>query len=291
MQRKLVQIYKIGLNLIVGSGITKLCPVGILRIFDDFLMFHLKSNTVEIQGHKMFLDEKDSLKLSIFGVYDPFETELVKKEIKNGDIVLDIGANIGYYTLIYAKLVGENGKVFAFEPDPDNFAILKKNVETNGYKNVILNQKAVSDVGGKLRLYLKHSSAAHSIFDPHDSNKFIEIDSIRLDDYFKNYEENINFIKMDVEGAEGKVIQGMRSILGKNKDIKVVMEFWPLGINRSGIEPEKHLELISQLGFNIYHINEEEKKAEPVTINKLLEMYTPEKGNATEILCVKRGCS
>ena len=120
----------------------------------------------------MFLDSVDSLRLSFNGVYEPCETEFVMNEIKKGDVVLDIGANIGYYTLIFARLVGEEGKVFAFEPDPENFALLKKNVEINGYHNVVLVQKAISNKTGKIRLFkFDDFKAGHRIHDSHDSRK------------------------------------------------------------------------------------------------------------------------
>ena len=102
----------------------------------------------------MFLDSNDSLRLSINGTYSEYETDVMKKIVKKGDVDLDLGANIGYYTLIFAKIVGKNGKVFAFEPDLTNFTLLKKNVEINGYKNVVLINKAVSDKTGKLKLFL-----------------------------------------------------------------------------------------------------------------------------------------
>jgi len=68
----------------------------------------------------MFLEE-DALNLSVNGVYEKFLTEVVKKEIKEGGVVLDIGSHIGYFTLIFARLVGKTGKVFAFEPAPSSF--------------------------------------------------------------------------------------------------------------------------------------------------------------------------
>jgi len=201
MRKMLLAMYKKGIKILSGHGIENFYSV---KVAHNFVISHLKSTFAEVDGHKMFLDSKDSLNLSINGVYEPFETELVKKEIKKGDVVLDIGANIGYYTLIYAKLVGEEGKVFAFEPDPDNFALLKKNVEINGYRNVILAQKAVSNKTGKIRLYLSEvNKGDHRIYDSHDGRKSIEIETIRLDDYFKNYNVRIDFIKMDVQGAEG----------------------------------------------------------------------------------------
>jgi len=90
---------------------------------------------VNVLGHKMYLDDLDTLHLAINGIWEPLETNLIKNKIKEGDIVLNIGANIGYYTLLIARLVGSNGKVFAFEPDLNNFKILKKNIEINNYKN------------------------------------------------------------------------------------------------------------------------------------------------------------
>lgn len=140
MRKILLSVYKEGVKILSGHRIRNFYPV---KVINSFIISHLKSNFAEVQGHKMFLDSKDSLRLSIHGIYEPLETELAKKEVKKGNVVLDIGANIGYYTLIFAKLVGEDGKVFAFEPDPTNFALLKKNVEMNGYKNVMFVQKAV----------------------------------------------------------------------------------------------------------------------------------------------------
>jgi FkbM family methyltransferase len=267
-------------------GIGRFYPI---RIANNFMIPHLKSNFAVVQGHKMFLDSKDSLCLSIYGVYEPFETELVKKEIKKGDVVLDIGANIGYYTLIFAKLVGGEGKVFAFEPDPTNFTLLKKNVEINGYKNVIMVQKALSNKTGKIKLYLSEDNKGdHRIYDSGDNRQSIEIESIRLDDCFKNYNGGIDFIKMDIQGAEGGALQGMSNLLNKNKNVKIVTEFWPIGLKGFGIEPEDYLKLLLKHGFKLYHTNEEKKEIEEVTnIFKLLEIYTPEKGNYTNLLCTR----
>ena len=208
----------------------------------------------EVLGHKMFLREGYDLGLPIWGIFEPVETELVKKVIKRGNVVLDIGANIGYYTLIAAKVVGETGKVFAFEPYPTTFSILEKNVKVNGYNNVILVQKAISNKTGKLKLHL-WDSASHSICDSHGSHQSIIIEGIRLDDYFENYDGNIDFIKMDIEGAENWAIQGMPSLLAKNKNVKIMTEFNPPKLTRAGVEPEEYLGLLTERGFKLYYIN------------------------------------
>lgn len=284
MRKILLAMYKKGCNILSGYGFGRFYPV---IVADEFLVSHLKPNFVEVQGHKMFLDSKDSLRLSISEFHEPFETELVKKEIKSGYVVLNIGANIGYYTLIFAKLVGKEGKVFAFEPDPDNFALLKKNVEINGYLNVTLVQKAISNKTGKIRLYLsERSKGDHRICNLHDGRKSIEIEAIQLDDYFKNYNGRIDFIKMDIQGAEGAAIQGMPLLLQKIKRTKMITEFWPSGLKKFGTEPEEFLKLLLKHDFKIYHLNDRKKRIEPTDISKLLETYTPKKKNFRNLLCI-----
>lgn len=242
----------------------------------------------QVQGHEMFLDAKDSLRLSINGIFEPFETQLVNTQIRKGDIVLDIGANIGYYTLIFARLVGEQGKVFAFEPDPTNFSLLQKNVEINGYKNVELVQEAVSNKTGKLRLYLSEDNKGdHRIYDSHDDRESIEIEATRLDDYFRNYDGVVDFIKMDIQGAEAGAVQGMCDLLTKQKDVRLVTEFWPIGLKRSGVEPDEYLKLLLELGFRLYEVSEAEKRIKPVNIPELLQIYTPERENFTNLFCLR----
>lgn len=281
-----LKIYKTIRAVFGGYGIAKL---PLIKVAHKFALKNLKSNSAFVQGHKMFLDPRDSLNLSIDGIYEEYETELVKKEIKRGDVILDLGANIGYYTLIFAKLVGESGKVFAFEPDPDNFALLKKNVENNGYQNVVLINKAISDKTGKLKLYInkEDNKGDHRIHDWHDGRESIEIESIKLDDYFKNYNGKIDFIKMDIQGAEFEAVQGMFHLLNNNQNVKILSEFWPVGLKRSGVEPLLYLELLLQKGFKIYELNKSLKKLIPVDTNNILKTYTIEKGNYTNLLCEK----
>ncbi len=256
----------------------------IIYVTHNFIISHIKF--AEVEGHKMFLDSHHR-GISIHGTYDPFETEVLKNQIKKGDVVLDLGANIGFFTLIFAKLVGEEGKVFAFEPDPDNFSLLKKNIEINGYQNVILVHKAVSNETGKTRLYLSSEASDHRIYDSYDGRKSIEIETTRLDDYFNKYNGRIDFIKMDVQGAEWAVIKGASSLLQKTKNLKITTEFWPIGLKRFGVEPQEYLKLLLKHCFQLYNINEKARKIEPVNITKLLETYTIEKENFTNLLLLR----
>lgn len=283
MRKILFSMYKKIFNLLRGHKLKLFYPV---RIVNNFIFSLLKPDFTNVQGHKMFLDSKDSLELSVKEVYESLQTELAKKEIKKGDVVLDIGANIGYFTLIFAKLVGENGKVFAFEPDPGNFSLLEKNVKINNYQNVTLIQKAVSNKTGKAKLYIWKNTLGPKIYDSPDSHQYIEIESIRLDDYFKNYNGKIDFIKMDIEGAEGGATQGMTSLLQQNKNIKIISEFWPAGLEEFGVGPEEYLKLLIGQGFKLYNLNQQKKKIEQVNITELLEIC-PKKEKATNLFLTK----
>ncbi|MFN4133512.1 MAG: FkbM family methyltransferase, partial [Candidatus Hadarchaeales archaeon] len=224
--------------------------------------------------------------LSINRVYEPITTKVVKREIKKGDVVLDIGAHIGYYTLIFAKNVGNSGKVYAFEPEPHNFQLLLKNVEYNGYTNVVALQKAVSNKTGKIRLYLSDDySVDHSIFSSSGRGKFIEVDSISLDDYFKN--QKVDFIKMDIQGGEGLAFEGMKSLLNRNRTIKILFEFWPAALQESGTDHAQLLKWLLKRGFKfMYEINEKKKKITQIKLDKFLKMYPLE--SASNILCMRK---
>jgi len=256
------------------------------------LFCYLKPKFIEVEGCKIYLNLQDqtiSDRLVINNAYEQFETQIIKKEVKEGDVVLDIGANIGYYTVILSKLVGEKGKIIAFEPDPENFVLLKKNVKINNCENVTLVQKAVSDETRKLKLYLSEDNKGdHRIYDAGEGRKYIEIEAISLDDYFKNYSRKIGLIKMDIQGAEPVAIQGMTLLLEKNKDVKIITEFEPFLLKKFGVEPKEYLKLLMRHDFRLHFLNEQKRKIELVDIDKLLEIYTPEKENYTNLLCVRQ---
>ena len=102
-------------------------------------------------GIKMYLDPTDKVitpTMLVLGNWEPSETSWFLRVVKPGDTFVDVGANAGYYTIIGSRLVGEKGKVYAFEPEPAMFALLEKNVRLNGLTNVVLERKALSNKQG-----------------------------------------------------------------------------------------------------------------------------------------------
>ncbi len=294
ISRLLLPLYKTVARRLVGSGISRF---RVVRSLESFILDTVNDDNFEVFGHKMLLHRNNMPDVILYGVHDPTETQLVRKEIKRGDVVLDVGAHVGYYTLIFAECVGDTGKVFAFEPDPTNFALLKKNIEANGVKNVVLVQKAVSDTTGITKLHLcEQRHMGHRIYEWHSSDTSIEVETITLDDYFKDYDRKINFIKMDIEGAESKAVQGMRSLLQRNKKLKIILEFNPPIMAESGLQPEELPKTLREYGFKLYDVNEGKKKVEEVDAAKVSVMVTrmikifdagQEVGTYTNLLCIR----
>jgi|TARA_B110000495_G_scaffold185098_1_gene182621 FkbM family methyltransferase len=267
-----------------GYGIGKTKPG---RLILKIITYMFRSNFVEVQGHKMFLHPGGE-DYSLYGVYGELDTKIVKREIKKGDIVVDIGASIGYFTLIFARAVGNEGKVFAFEPRPERFELLKKNIEINGYHNVTLENMAVMNHTGELDFYYSKNEKTGFKFtvskeqSANVSEKGIA-KTIKLDDYFdkKNLSNKIDFIKSDVDGPEFSVLQSADSIL-KNKSLKIFFEWDPEYTKIAGNEPEEVLNLLYKNNFKIYLPDHKNQKYTEISKNQLLGI-----SSEVNILCKK----
>ncbi len=133
MRHPFLKLLKETASALSGHGLGRVKPI---RWAYNHLYQWLKPRWVWVQGHKLFLDKLDTLELATREIYEPLETQLLLKRLKPGQTFVDIGANIGYYTLLAARQVGPAGRVYAFEPDEENFKLLQKNTEINGYSNV-----------------------------------------------------------------------------------------------------------------------------------------------------------
>ncbi len=136
------------------------------------------------------------------------------------------------------------------------FDLLGRNVEANGYENVITVRKAVSDKTGKAKLYCGWGNQGdHRTYDTHDGRKTIDIEAVTLDEFFKEYIGGIDIIKMDIQGTELSAFQGMKNILEKNPKLKIITEFWPIAVRESGKAPAEVLNAYVEAGFRLYLID------------------------------------
>jgi len=287
MSKLLYFLYRAKKSLLPNLKIRQFAVVEKMR---DSLVQSIKQQPVEILGQKMLLDQGDALDLALNRIYEPAETELLQKLIQPGYTIVDVGANIGYYSLIFAKATGPAGKVFSFEPDPGNFSLLNQNLAMNGHVNVATVNKAVTAESGSINLFISDECPAdHRIYDSGDGRKSLSIPSVSLDDYFASLDVKIDLIKMDIQGSEYFAVQGMRKVLASNPNIKLLSEFWPFGLKRSGIEPIDYLKLLQDVGLKLSYFDEADRTIRPVVIEELVQRYPVAVPIYCNLLCEPAG--
>jgi FkbM family methyltransferase len=255
-----------------------------LRRLNRFIVSRLARHVVVVDGHTLYLDPVDSLGIGANGFYEPLETEVVMSMVKPGDTVIDVGANIGYFTLLLARLVGEKGRVIAIEPDPENFALLQKNVAANGYRNVILMRNAVSNAPGTARLYRSLRSGGQHSLAPATADSWVDVETVRLDDVARGA---VAFIKIDVEGAEVAALGGMRGIIERSPGLAIMTEYNPLALREFGEEPCEYLALLVEAGFSLRNIDRHAGGVVPTDPAAIAAEYSPESRRYTNLLCVR----
>jgi FkbM family methyltransferase len=210
-----------------------------VKIFGKYIFYYLDSD--KYIGQRVALEK-----------YEPYETKLILRQTKKGDVVIDVGANIGYYTVLLADKIGESGKVYAFEPDKTNFEILKKNVEVNNLKNVILVNAAVGSKAGKLKLHKsKENLGDHKLYG--DDKETEEVKIIKLNDFLKD--KKIDLMKIDTQGWEPEVIDGAKKIISKNKPI-MFLEYSPASYQIAKLDGQKMIKSLRKIYKNIWWIDE-----------------------------------
>lgn len=143
--------------------------------------------------------------LRIFGgTYEPEQTRLFEQQLRPGATLLDVGAHVGYYTLLAARLVGSGGSVYAFEPNPRNCAFLRRHVAANGCDHVRVEEAAAANVNGVAGFDFGTGSGTGHLA----AGGAVEVRTVRLDDFCRDHDIAPDAIKIDVEGAELDVLHG-----------------------------------------------------------------------------------
>jgi FkbM family methyltransferase len=187
-------------------------------------VFRQRFTIVDVNDCKMYVDLNDpgiSRTLMTFGTREKEHIYILKKYLRPGDVVLDIGANIGYYVLIEAKIIGPQGRIYAIEPSPSNVEILKKNINLNGIEEIVeINQMGISNKASVGKFYISHMSNLGSFFPTRyygdsileEKSPTIDVKTVSILDFVSDKKE-IAMIRMDIEGYEVEAFEGMIPLL------------------------------------------------------------------------------
>ena len=186
MKSLIHKIYKRVVPSLYGTGLGK---IKIIQKANFELRAITKPKTVKFYGNTMFLDKYDMNQLSVLGQEgkDYYEISFIRDKISEGDNVLDIGANIGVYTVLFSNWVGSSGTVYSFEPSKNNCQIIQKTLKINNMENVKLFEKAVTNFNGQSNLNVGVDCTGYYITN-NVPLKSSSVQCVKLDDVFKNNE-------------------------------------------------------------------------------------------------------
>lgn len=198
------------------------------------------------------LDDKDSLNLRIDGLYERFETSWVRKVLGAGAVFVDAGAHIGYYSALAASIVGPQGLVLAFEPDPGNFGLLRRNCERFG-EIVKPREMALADKAGRATLYISPDNSGDNRLFKTQGWRDLEVDVTTLDERPELEGRPVDFLKMDIQGIELKALKGARETIARSPKLVGIVEYWPFGLKLNGMkQPGEFLDALTELGLRAY---------------------------------------
>lgn len=217
--------------------------------------------TSEQLGLKFKFKSQDVVGRHIYK-YDIHELEITKAllseiTVKEGDIMLDVGANIGWYALVFAK---QGVKVHAFEPDPLNFNLLNENIKINKLSDLVTSHPlAVSDKKSTMSLYLyPHRNRGRHSLNPNIGCKKIDVQTITLNEFLEENQidvTRIKLIKIDIEGHELPALQGARKILEHVPNL--LIEHGPEHIRKGGFIPNDIIDLLHHYHYKPYTVTKE----------------------------------
>lgn len=248
--------------MLAGAGCDSQTVLSTSHALRESVKNHTAVTTLDVEGVgeiRFFLDPNDQVitpSMWAGKTWEPVETRWFVDSLRAGNTVIDVGANIGYYTVIAGKIVGEEGRVYAFEPDPTSFELLERNVRLNGLDNVVLENKAVSNENGELELFIApENKGDHRIYQPEgEARQPIAIEAVSLDSYFAERDTGVDFVKVDTQGAEVAIIQGMAGLIDKSNSIAMAFEYSPSHLAGLGATGRQLLDAIESHDLAIYEL-------------------------------------
>jgi FkbM family methyltransferase len=249
---------------LVGLGLAVLATAAVLYWYGGRWMrkaqFGLTGAIVSKLGHTYYVQPRDKTITPVlldWGIWERSESQEITESLRPGDTFIDAGADFGWYTVIGANAVGPRGSVIAFEPVPENLEYLRRNVAANGCNNVKVEPVALSNKPGKLTFHLDQTNLGdHSMLESRDrGGGTIEVEATTLDAYLKDNSGKIALMKIDTQGAEGYIIDGMAETLARHPEMALLIEYTPSALRQTGYDPEDFLRKFHQQGYEIRYFN------------------------------------
>ena len=270
---KLKFVRKVTKNLLKGNLLNSLARTKFGYKIADMIVKNLISENGIIEVDGFIIKKGRTTRLLILsGDPEPATTSLMKTIVKQGMNAFDLGSNIGWHTLNLSKLVSKTGHVYSFEPEPSLFKIFQENIKLNHLENVSAYQMAVSDKNGIDKFTINSMQDGDNRLGLNTiDGESIDVRTISLDDFCKTHNLKIDFLKMDIEGSEPKVLRGMKRILRENLQIKIITEFCPAIIEEMGSSPKDFLKTLEN-DFIVKEIVDKEPYYKKANIEKLLNL-------------------
>jgi len=219
-------------------------------------------------GHLIHLDTRDTSlmpSLVAYGYWEAGVTRTILRLLRPGQRVVEVGANVGYYTLLFASRVGPTGSVTAFDANPRAVDLLRRTLAANGLATAArVVPMAVGDRPGRVtlhRLARQQGSSSIYAFGPEDLAAWddeaapLEVEATSLDAFFDADRTPVDLVKIDAEGAEPAIVAGMTGLLARSPHVRLVVELIPASLRRAGHDPRAFLESLVQLGLRLQTID------------------------------------
>ena len=231
-------------------------------------------------------------KMYLFGKHlaERREQALFRQHVRPGMTVVDMGANVGFYTKQFSRLVGAAGKVYAFEPDPFCSELLRDRARALLLTNVQVENAALGAREGEATLFCSNRDRAENRTHPLDPGvpvETIRVPVLTLDSYCRSHRiERVDAVKMDVEGDEVSVLRGMREVMARTPPAWMFIEFCPAQLRGAGSRPEEFWDLLAESGYRSLSI---EHRGELRAIRDTRAFTELQSGSFTNIWAVHRG--
>ena len=217
-------------------------------------------------------DQFVSRRLREEGVWEPYETSLLVAFLQPGDVFVDVGANIGYFSILAASVVGASGAVFAFEPDPDNCRLLRASAGLNGLESgITLVEAGLSDAAGAGQLYLSEDNLGdHQIYAATESRCSVPITLYHGSDFLGQRLQRMDLLKVDTQGSEYQVMAGLLPLLQSLPQTpRMMIELTPYSLREAGATGRALIELLATLGQPLWIIDHIEHRLVASTAEEL----------------------